>query len=566
MSGSILWHGYRRLAIVVLAVLVIGLAGVGCGGQPESEPTEPTEGAEEPQEQTPRLLRFTLANVPKIDPAIGSDGAAAHAHLNLYDTLVFPQNDGSVVPHVAESWEMSDDGMVYTFHLKSGIKFHSGEELTADDVVFSLNRLLAVGRGWAYLFQGRVEKAEAVDSHTVKFTLTEPYGPFLTTLVRLYILNEDEVMANKKEGDYGESGDYATDWLITHDAGSGPYKVKEMKVGEKLVVEAFADYWAGLGPNAPTEAHMIGTTEPVTVRTMMSRRELEMSDSYQPMENLQAMDNIEGVDLALLPGGSMTDLMVNTKIAPTDDVHIRKALAYAIDYDTIVNQIYPGNPAPTGMLCATLAGFKPYDDPVVYDLERAKSELEQSKYYDQISDLPITIAWVAEVPDREKIALLVQANLTELGVNIEVERVPWTSMVERAVKPDTTPHISIVSYQADYPEAGAILDARWHSRGAGTWLQMDHLLNSDIDAMIDDALATSDWDTRMEKYKAIQEEIEALQPSIPLMESMTRQAYQAEYVVWPAAEAVSAGKPASPYMGYNFYLADIEVYPDKMPK
>ena len=100
-----------------------------------------------------------------------------------------------------------------------------------------MDRIIEIGEGYGYMFSGKVEKSEAVNDYTVRFTLSEPYGPFLVTLVRLYILNEELVTANvKMDGTYGDNGDYGKEWLLTHDAGSGPYSCREMRLEEYLMM------------------------------------------------------------------------------------------------------------------------------------------------------------------------------------------------------------------------------------------------------------------------------------------------------------------------------------------
>ncbi|UCD71676.1 MAG: hypothetical protein JSW70_01405, partial [Syntrophobacterales bacterium] len=218
-------------------------------------------GAEKAQAAAKRELRVSFSWPTYIDPAVGSDFSSSSSFPNLYDSLVYPTPKGDVIPHVAERWEASKDGLTWTFYLRKGVKFHDGTELTAEDVVFTMDRLIAIGEGYAYLFQGRVKRSEAVDKYTVRFHMSQPYGPFDTALVRLYILNKEPVMANiKKPGPYGDLGDYGKEYLLTHDCGSGPYKVKEMRMEEYLLMERFDDYWGKFVPNAPDEIKFIGTT------------------------------------------------------------------------------------------------------------------------------------------------------------------------------------------------------------------------------------------------------------------------------------------------------------------
>jgi peptide/nickel transport system substrate-binding protein len=504
----------------------------------------------------------TFAWPTYIDPAVGSDYSSSSSFVNLYDTLVYPTPEGDVKPHVAERWETSDDGLTWTFYLRKGVKFHNGNELTAEDVAFSMDRLTTIGEGYGYLFQGKVKSTEVVDNYTVKFHMNEPYGPFLTTLVRLYILNKAEVMANiETPGPYGELGDYGKKYLLTHDCGSGPYKLKEMRLEEYLLMEKFADYWGEIAPNAPDEVKFIGTTEAITVRTMMARRELEISDQWQTMESLKALDDLEGIDVATFYMGGLFYYMVHTKKAPTDDIHFRKAMAWALDYKNMIDMVFPGSRPVNGPIATNFPGNNPDLPLYERDLDKAKEELQQSPYADQLAQYPVELHWCAEVPDEEKAALLFMANMAEIGIQVKVVKTPWLSMVEETATPEASPNIETIFVSPHYAEAGSLLASRYHSKSAPTWEQNEWLLDKELDAMIDGAIATIDREERFAKYRAIQKKIVDLCPSLFLFEQAEKHAYQTTYIDWPAAK----GK-VSPVMGYAFDARFIQIFPEKKPK
>ena len=240
-------------------------------------------------------LRVTFSWPNRIDPAVGNDYASSTSLANLYDTLVFPNAKGGVDPAVASSWEISPDGLTYTFKLRDDVKFHDGSALKASDVVYSFDRLKAIGEGFAYLVTPDVASVEAPDDTTVVFKLSKPTALFLPSLGRLYVASEALVKANTKpDGPYGDNGDYGKEWLQTHDAGSGPYKVKEFPLEQYLLMEKNTDWWGKFHPNAPSEVRFIGTTEAVTVRSLMENKELEISDQWQSFEAYQALEKIDG--------------------------------------------------------------------------------------------------------------------------------------------------------------------------------------------------------------------------------------------------------------------------------
>lgn len=549
----------KKFGLTLIFLFLIPALLVWAGGKEKEAPEKKEEPAPEPAKDLKRELRATFAWPTYLDPAVGSDFSSSSSFVNLYDTLIYPTSTGDIVPHLAESWDASADGMTWTFYLKKGVKFHDGSELTAEDVAFSMDRLIAIGEGYGYLYAGSIKKSEAVDKYTVRFHMSKPYGPFLTTLVKLYIVNKDHVLANSKaEGPYGEFGDYGKEYLLTNDAGSGPYKVKEMRLEEYLLMDKFDGYWGEYAPNAPDEVRFIGTTEPVTVRTMMSRQELEISDQWQSLEALNSLDAIEGVDVATMYIGTMFYYMTHTKKPPTDDVHFRRAMSWALDYKTITEKLFPGCRIPQGPVPVGYAGHDPNFTKYTRDLDKAMTHLKKSKYYNKLDEYPVEVHWISEVPDEEKAAMLFMSNMADIGIKVNVVKVPWLSVVEEMSNIDQSPNIVTVFVSPHYAEAGSIIESRYHSNSAATWEQNEWLLDPEIDRAIEKAIATIDRDERFKIYREIQQKIDEICPSLYLFEQAQKQAYQATYIDWPAAKGESI-----PVMGYNFAARFIQVYPDR---
>jgi peptide/nickel transport system substrate-binding protein len=473
---------------------------------------------------------------------VGSDGSSLSAIPNLYNSLVRITPEGVVGPELAESWVVTNGGLTYTFELREGAMSHSGNEMTAEDVAFSMDRLLSMGEGLAYLFLPYIDEVTVVNTYTVQFDLLKNFGPILTVMPNFYVLDKETVMDNLGEGEYGDLGDYGKEWLMINDAGSGPYTVKEFLLEEKLVMEKFDDFWGEtldidefkFVENAPDIMEMIGTTEPITVRTMMARQELERTDSWQPIENLEEMVETEGVEMIGEVGTSLLNLMMHTNKAPTDDVHFRKAIAYAFDYETVVTEIFPHTTMVKGIVNEILPGYDPSLEPYRMDLDKAMAELEQSPYYDQLDEIEIEIHWCAEVPAEERVALLFMANMAELGISVKIVKEPWLSMIETMASEDLSPNIVVVYNSVHFPEVGGDV-MRYHSESAPTWEQNEWLLDETLDAMIEDAMETVDQIERFEKYAEIQEYIYDLCPTVYVLQTTTLRAVQ-DYVVNPYVE------------------------------
>ncbi len=264
-------------------------------------------------------LRLDEVAVGEIDPAKASDYADSILMFNLYDTLVLPRQGGpGLVPHLAASWEA--DGDSYVFTLRDDVAFQSGNPLTAEDVVFSLDRMKAIGKGLSYLFTD-VESAEAVDAHTVRFTLSKPYAPFVASLLRLPIVDRALVMQNLGEGE-GEMKDWGETYLSSNGAGTGAYTVTSHNPQEETVMAKNPAYFLGVGESAPDVVRLRYGLEAATVRTLIARGEHDISSQWLPPEVIRALAE-DGAQLLSESGTGAFYVKMNTTQPPLDDVNCR---------------------------------------------------------------------------------------------------------------------------------------------------------------------------------------------------------------------------------------------------
>jgi peptide/nickel transport system substrate-binding protein len=538
------------IAIVIIAVIVIATVVIFVLPTPEKS-----------------LLSWSEANTPNLDPARGSDYSSSVAYVNCYDTLVYPNASGESLPWIATSWTTSSDGLNWTFNLRHNVKFHNGSELKAGDVVFSCERMMTIGEGYSYLFgtmdvngttSGWIYKVTAVDDYTVRFDLRKAYGPFLTVLSRLYILDNRTVMANIASGtrNFGSKLDYGMGWLVNHDAGSGPYKVNSTDLPNTVTFEKFTDYWGTFVQNAPDQLKVYGTTTATTIKSMITDRTLEITDQWQTVENLAAMDAISGVDVAKYPAGSILFYMIHNKKAPTDDIHFRKAMAYAMNYTAVVTVLFPGSTIARGPVTSILPGFDPTVPRYDMNLTKAQEELAQSPYYSDLASHPIDVHWCAEVPDEQRVATLFAECMGKINITVNVVQTPWMNMIAEMANETLAPHIETIFVAPHYAEAGSMLESRYHSRSCGTWEQNEWLQNTTLDALIEDAIGTINTTQRFQKYMAIEHQIVDMCPSIFMFEQLEQHAYQSYYVDWPAAKS---GAAINSVMGYNLAFKDIKL-------
>ncbi|MGA2789587.1 MAG: ABC transporter substrate-binding protein [Candidatus Bathyarchaeia archaeon] len=525
-----------QIAIAALVIIIVVGGSVWYALTPRQAPTT----------KQPTLLSMTESGTGQLDPAVGSDETSSVEFVNLYDTLVYPTATGGVTPDIATQWSGTPDSLTWTFTLRTGTTFHDGTPLTANDVVFSLNRMLTIGQGYSYLFTPYVSTVTAPDNYTVVITLKRPFGPFVNSLVRIYILNKQLVMSHvKTPGPYGANGDYGSDWLLTHDAGSGAYMVKEVSVNEYVLMEKYSNYWGQFVTNAPDEVKLYGTTEPATVKTMLSKGQIDITDRWQSSEAINDFSKMNNVTIVNIPTSAELYLMINTKKPPTDDIYVREAMTYAFDYQTGA-AVFPGSPVAAGPVPTVLPGHDPNAMPYTQDIAKAQALLKQSRYYGQFDKYPVVYHWIADVPDEEKVALLFADNMKAIGLPVNVVKIPWISVVAEMGNESSTPNVVSIFVEASYTEAGSILQQRYSSQSVGTWEQGEWLQNSTIDSMIANALATTDQTQRFQKYAQIQEVLMSMYPSIFVCNQVERRAYYAGYVDWYAAHAYV------PVLGYDF--------------
>ena len=550
--------------VFMLCLSIIVMAGCSTGSTPVTEEEPPAAEGVTTTGSRDSIVRLTADSTPILDPATHAGNASSIAYCNLYDTLIFPEGDG-VVPDLAESWTVNEEGTAYTFVLKQGVLFHDGSEFKASDVVFTAKRMITIGEGFAYLYSSIVEDITADDDYTVTFHLNSSNGPFVSTLARLYILNEDLVMQHLEEGPYGEFGDYGKNWLLSNDAGSGPYKVAELVQNDYFLADRYADWhmgWEGKD-NAPEQFKIIYGFEPATVRTMMSTQTLEITDMWQSPENLAAMDALEGVDLASYSTRLVQNIFFNTSLAPTDDVNVRKALSYLVDYDTLLDVAFTASIKPIGPVSNFTSGHVDTTE-FSYNIEKAREYLAKSKYADTIGDYEIEFFYSGEGGSLEKVALSFQAACAEVGINVKINKGPWTTTQERVSSADSTPHAVTINSGPQFNEAGATLESQFHSKTAGTYENASWIANDELDAKIEAAMATIDKDERYQKYADLQNYIvDELCPTAWIADLVERVAYQSTYIDWPAAQATANGEIDAYLMGYPFFMPDISIYTDK---
>ncbi|MBM3560856.1 MAG: ABC transporter substrate-binding protein, partial [Alphaproteobacteria bacterium] len=467
------------------------------------------------------VLRVGEADHGDIDPHQGTLFADSILQYNIYDTLVYPALDGSgrgIVPHLAERIDVDATGTLYTVKLKPNVKFHSGNTMSADDVVFSMNRVLAIKKGYSFLFDGWVEKSTAKDPLTVEFKLTKPYGAFYASLVRLGIVDAKTVLANKQAGPHGEFGDYGAAWLLLNSAGTGAYRVVSHERTVQTELRKFKDYFLGVGPKAPDVVRFRYAMQDLTVVTLFRQGELDLVRPLVQPETKRELLKISGVTLAPEAGVQSFFLMMNNAKAPFDDPACRRAFAYAVDYESIhsLEDVTPelrGAKPAKGPLMETHPGFDPsLGEFAKRDLAKAKAELANCKY--KPGAQRIQIVWMSANRKTERFALLLQNNWKDLGFESDIEPRVWAHFTEQVAKPETAPMVVPIYVSTPVPDPDSYLFQSYHSSRHGQWAAASYFKDAEVDRLLEQGRGMPVGPERTALYQKANQRIRELQPVI----------------------------------------------------
>jgi peptide/nickel transport system substrate-binding protein len=483
------------------------------------------------------------------DPATASDWYDTEAMYNLYSPLVYPAPEGGVRAHLAVSWEpVGGDYAHWRFVLRQGVKFHSGYELMAEDVAFSMTRFIGMGRGNS----GPLGKVSAVvvDRYTVDFLLDKASAIFPDTLVLFFPVEKALVLANKKAGNYGEFGDYGEDWLTTHDAGTGPYRMTDHIPGQRLDAVRFVDYflgWSNVGWGAnevPIEKLVfIMETDYTTLMTLLKSGGLDLEiNGGWTLPQLGEIQKDPTLAFSSVWAQNVT-VWMNSKLPPTDDEHFRKAILYAFDYEGIVGPWMAFGNGETGILLPNMPGYVAIEpQPRKQSLERARQELALSKYANNLKDVKVSYHFCGGLDFEEEIGLQLQADMAQLGVTVEVTGPPWPQYSAECSSAETTPNMTIFLFA---PQSAPTHDyytyAMFAPKGLG-WIFEAHWFFEDpeIIRLLEATRAEADSAKRLALYEQVQPLIAEHALAFYPYQKPTLFAHQA-YIVGPQETIVFVG-------------------------
>jgi peptide/nickel transport system substrate-binding protein len=352
---------------------------------------------------------------PNLDPTGGAAAAIDEVvYANIYEGLTRFGSDGAVNPALASSWDISDDGLTYTFHLRSGVKFHDGTDMNADDVVFSLNRARAEDSTNAQkaLFAG-IETVEAVDPMTVKVTLSAPNGAFTF---------------NMAWGDAVIVGEESIADAATHPVGTGPFTFSEWAKGDHVTMTRNDGYWGDAPALASATFKFI--SDPNAAFAAMMAGDVDAFPNFPAPETLAQFTADPRFNVIIGSTEGETILSTNNKSGPLADVKVREAIAHAINRQDIIDGAMNGYGTPIGTHMA------PHNPAYVdltgqsgFDPDLSKKLLAEAGQ----SDLTLRLM-LPPPPYARRGGEIIAAQLRAVGITVEISNLEWAQWIEQVFK------------------------------------------------------------------------------------------------------------------------------------
>ncbi len=487
---------------------------------PQAQPTEPPK--REPAEESGKrreggTLVLVGGDPVTLDPHLVTDVTSAEYIVEIFSGLVTLSPELEVIPDIAERWEVDETGTVYTFYLRKDVKFHDGKPVTAQDFKWSFERALdpktASPVASLYLndivgaidkLEGRADEVEGIkviDDYTLQITIDAPKAYFLAKLTYPtgFVLDRENV----------ERG--GATWTDRPN-GTGPFRLREYRLGEEIVLERNPFYYGEPKPALQRVRFLLSGGSPMIMyesgeidATPVGLADIErVTDPTDPLND----------ELTVVAPTLCTFYVgLNNAIPPFDDVKVRQAFNYAIDKDVLANVVLRKTRVPAeGILPPGMPGYNPNLNVYDFDVEKAKQLIAESKY-GSVENLPeITLTTSGAGAEAGPVATAVVGMLQEnLGVDISVELVE--SAVYLTEVSEAKYQMFLLGWCADYPDPQDFLDIMFHSESANNHMNYS---NPEVDRLLEEARVEQDHEKRMQMYQQIEEMIVRDGPWIPL--------------------------------------------------
>lgn len=508
----------KKISLMLAAALTAGLALTGCGGSKTSDTTDNTAGAE--NESTAEVKGVDVDTTGYLVAALNADIQTADVQktskdyevpFNIFDRLVDVEVDADgnskIVPSLAESWDISDDGLEYTFHLRQGVKFHNGNDFTAEDVAYTFHRMLTVEGGVNTEFIDQIKGAdellagetdtlegvEVVDDYTIKVTLKEPFAGFLASI------SSPGVSIYDSEATEAAGDQFGMDPAVT--VGTGPFEFSSWSFNNQLVLTRNEDYWKGASGLPGVVIKIIPDTE--TQSMMFESGELDILDLDYAADSVDRFTETYPDQIVQGPRVGIVYFTMNFNKEPFQDVRVRKAVQMSIDRQAILDALYGGRgQVEQGIFPHGLIAFNPDQEEIKYDPEAAKALLAEAGYADGFD---MEIAADSSASDTMTMALeIVSDQLAEVGIRAEIKNYDESTWLETRKSGELGSFMS--TWSADYNDPDNFIYT-FFGNEEKTRIRSINYPDTEVMERVAKARTLVNEDERLAEYKALEEKL-----------------------------------------------------------
>lgn len=508
----------KKISLMLAAALTAGLALTGCGGSKTSDTTDNTAGAE--NESTAEVKGVDVDTTGYLVAALNADIQTADVQktskdyevpFNIFDRLVDVEVDADgnskIVPSLAESWDISDDGLEYTFHLRQGVKFHNGNDFTAEDVAYTFHRMLTVEGGVNTEFIDQIKGAdellagetdtlegvEVVDDYTIKVTLKEPFAGFLASI------SSPGVSIYDSEATEAAGDQFGMDPAVT--VGTGPFEFSSWSFNNQLVLTRNEDYWKGASGLPGVVIKIIPDTE--TQSMMFESGELDILDLDYAADSVDRFTETYPDQIVQGPRVGIVYFTMNFNKEPFQDVRVRKAVQMSIDRQAILDALYGGRgQVEQGIFPHGLIGFNPDQEEIKYDPEAAKALLAEAGYADGFD---MEIAADSSASDTMTMVLeIVSDQLAEVGIRAEIKNYDESTWLETRKSGELGSFMS--TWSADYNDPDNFIYT-FFGNEEKTRIRSINYPDTEVMERVAKARTLVNEDERLAEYKALEEKL-----------------------------------------------------------
>ena len=454
------------------------------------------------------VFKRLWADPPTLDPHVLTDTASAAIVVEIFSGLVSLNSELQLQPELAESWDRSSDGTVYTFTLRKGLTFSNGDPVTAHDFKWSLERAahpdtespvaelyLADIVGIQEIVDGRgavtdASGIEVVDDRTLRLTIDGPKAYFLAKLTypTAYVVNQENV---------AQGGEGWTDDPV----GTGPFMLQEYRVGQRIVLARNDDYHGRGAYLDRVEFNLAGGVS----MAMYENDEIDFTGvGLADLERVQDPSEPLNSDLVSVPPAfSISYIGFNTTEPPFDDIKFRQALNRAVDKELIATQVYSELVQPAyGILPPAFPGYSDEIEGLGFDPALAQQLLAESKYADP-ETRPRIVVTIPGTGGSPSLDIEVASDMWSkvLGVEIEIQQVEWATYLQDLNRRRLQAWGGL-GWEADYPDPQDFIDILFHSGSSGNHGEYS---NSEVDRLVEEARTEQDIARRIELYNAAEQ-------------------------------------------------------------